>query len=53
MDCDQIVAIFKIYEEQCRPCLKRWTRVTYKLDGSTYRSIKYESTKEESNTSPW
>ena len=50
---DKMVAIFKIYEGQCRPCPHRWTRVTYKWDGNTYKKIKSEETQEESNTSPW
>jgi len=52
---DKMVAVYQIYEGQCRPCKKRWTRVTYKWDGSTYKKIKSEETKEASdpNTSPW
>ena len=54
-DMDQIVAVYQIYEGQCRACKKRWTRITYKWDGSTYRKIKSEETKEASdpNTTPW
>ena len=52
-DGDQMVAVYKIAEGQCRPCPHRWARVTYKWDGSTYRKIKSEETKEETDTSPW
>ncbi len=52
-DGDQMVAVYQIDESQCRPCKKRRTRVTYKWDGSTYKKIKSEETKEESNTPPW
>ncbi len=52
-DGDQMVAVYQIYEGRCNACQKRWTRVTYKWDGSTYRKIKSEETKEASNTSPW
>jgi len=52
-DGDQIVAVYQIDEGRCRACPKRWTRVTYKWDGRTFRKIKSEETKEESNTSPW
>jgi len=48
-----MVAVYQIYEGQCSPCPKRWTRVTYKWDGSTYKKIKPEQTKEETDTSPW
>jgi len=55
VDGDQMIAVYQIYEGQglCRACPHRWTRVTYKWDGSTYRKIKSEETEEESNTSPW
>ncbi len=52
-DGDQIVAVYQIYEGQCRACKKRWTRVTYKWDGSTYRKIKSEETKNVLDASPW
>jgi len=52
-DGDQMVAVYQIDEGQCNACLKRWTRVTYKWDGNTYKKIKSEETEEESNTSPW
>jgi len=52
-DGNQMVAVYQIYEGRCNACKKRWTRVTYKWDGSTYKKIKSEETKEESNTPPW
>jgi hypothetical protein len=53
-DGDQMVAVYLIDEGQCRPCPHRWTRVTYKWDGSNYKKIKSEETKEVSdvNTPP-
>jgi hypothetical protein len=54
-DGDQMVAVYQIDESHCRSCKKRWTRVTYKWDGSTYKKIKSEETQEASdvNTPPW
>ncbi len=52
-DGNQMVAVYQIYEGRCRACKKRWTRVTYKLDGSTYKKIKSEETKNALDESPW
>jgi len=52
-DGDQMVAVYQIDEGRCNACPHRWTRVTYKWDGRTFRKIKSEETQEETDTSPW